>query len=174
MEEKRQGGAEGIGECLELVELVDVVAGDDDRDLELAESGVAQVLHRADRRVVGAGAAGMAITDELLTHTDASVAIVERRSAPGGHWRVAYPFVRLHQPSNYYGVSSLPLGNDTIDEQGLNAGFYERAGAEEICAYYLRLLETRFLPSGRRGHRTLGECHRRRRRRPRRGVGPAS
>jgi len=102
-----------------------------------------------DYLVVGAGAAGMAITDELLTHTDRSVAIVERRSAPGGHWHVAYPFVRLHQPSSYYGVSSLQLGHDEIDEQGLNAGFYERAGADEICAYYSRVLETRFLTSGR-------------------------
>ncbi len=25
---------------------------------------------------------------------------------PGGHWTRAYPFVRLHQPSAYYGVNS--------------------------------------------------------------------
>ena len=71
-----------------------------------------------DYLVVGAGAAGMAITDELLTHNDGSVGIVDRRSAPGGHWQEAYPFVRLHQPSASYGVSSLPLGNNSVDEPG--------------------------------------------------------
>lgn len=71
-----------------------------------------------DYLVVGAGAAGMAITDELLTHTDATVALVDRRAAPGGQWLEAYPYVRLHQPSASYGVSSLPLGHDTIDERG--------------------------------------------------------
>ena len=102
-----------------------------------------------DYLVVGAGASGMAITDELLTHTDGTIAIVDRRAAPGGHWHDAYPFVRLHQPSTFYGVSSLPLGHDSIDEHGTNAGFYERAGADEICAYYQRVMDTRFLPSGR-------------------------
>jgi cation diffusion facilitator CzcD-associated flavoprotein CzcO len=39
----------------------------------------------------------------------ADVIMVDRRHAPGGHWLEAYPFVRLHQPSAYYGVNSLPL-----------------------------------------------------------------
>lgn len=46
-----------------------------------------------DYLVVSAGLAGMAITDELLTHSAATVAIVVRRHAPGGHWIDAYPFV---------------------------------------------------------------------------------
>jgi len=36
----------------------------------------------------------------------------------GGHWLHAYPFVRLHSPSAYYGVSSLPLGEGRVDEAG--------------------------------------------------------
>ncbi len=32
--------------------------------------------------------------------------IVDRNDQPGGHWTTAYPFVRLHQPSAYYGVNS--------------------------------------------------------------------
>jgi hypothetical protein len=102
-----------------------------------------------DYLIVGAGAAGMAFADEVLTHSDATVAIVDRRHAPGGHWVDAYPFVRLHQPSAFYGVSSTPLGHDSIDQAGLNAGFYELAGPDEICAYYDRLMSTRFVPSGR-------------------------
>jgi hypothetical protein len=103
----------------------------------------------ADYLVVGAGAAGMAFTDALLAHSDATVAIVDRRHAPGGHWMDAYPYVRLHQPSAFYGVSSVPLGQDALDVAGTNAGYYELAGADEIRAYYAHVMHRRFLPSGR-------------------------
>lgn len=102
-----------------------------------------------DYLVVGAGAAGMAFTDALLAHSDATVTIVDRRHAPGGHWIDAYPYVRLHQPSTYYGVSSVPLGEDTIDTVGTNAGFYALAGADQIRAYYAQVMQRHFLPSGR-------------------------
>ncbi|MEL6984244.1 MAG: NAD(P)-binding protein, partial [Actinomycetota bacterium] len=102
----------------------------------------------ADYLVVGAGAAGMSIVDELLTNSDADVVLVDRRHRPGGHWLDAYPFVRLHQPSVFYGVNSRPLGHDRIDTSGSNAGFYERATADEICDYYQRVLDERFLDSG--------------------------
>ena len=102
-----------------------------------------------DYLVVGAGAAGMAFTDSLLDHCDATITIVDRRHAPGGHWIDAYPYVRLHQPSAFYGVSSVPLGQDALDVAGTNAGYYETAGADEIRAYYANVMLRRFLPSGR-------------------------
>jgi NAD(P)-binding Rossmann-like domain len=102
-----------------------------------------------DYLVVGAGAAGMAFTDALLAHSDATVTIVDRRHAPGGHWIDAYPYVRLHQPSALYGVDSVPLGHDAIDASGTNAGFYELAGADELRAYYDRVMHRQFLPTGR-------------------------
>jgi hypothetical protein len=101
-----------------------------------------------DYLVVGCGAAGMAFTDALVTDSDADVVMVDRRHAPGGHWNDAYPFVRLHQPSAYYGVNSLSLGSETIDRHGPNQGLYERASAPEICAYYDRVMQQRLLPSG--------------------------
>ena len=104
----------------------------------------------ADYLVVGCGAAAMAFTDALIAASnDARVVLVDRRHAPGGHWLDAYPFVRLHQPSSYYGVNSLPLGCDTIDQHGPNQGLYERATAPEICAYYSRVMEQCLLPTGR-------------------------
>jgi hypothetical protein len=109
-----------------------------------------------DYLVVGAGASGMAFTDALLAGSDARVVLVDRRHRPGGHWLDAYPFVSLHQPSANYGVSSRRLGEDRIDESGINAGFYERASAPEICDYYLRVLESDFASSGR--VRFLGMC----------------
>jgi hypothetical protein len=91
----------------------------------------------ADYLIVGAGASGLAFTDALLAQSDARVVIVDRRDRPGGHWLDAYPFVRLHQTSANYGVSSRPLGQDRIDADG----FYERATAPEICEYFARVLD---------------------------------
>lgn len=102
-----------------------------------------------DYLVVGAGAAGLAFTDALLDESDARVAIVERRAAPGGHWNDAYGFVRLHQPSRYYGVNSTPLGKDGVRPAGREAGLYERGSGAEVRAYYERVLSDRLLPSGR-------------------------
>ena len=102
-----------------------------------------------DYLVVGAGASAMAFVDTLLAATDARVVMVDRRHRPGGHWLDAYPFVRLHQPSAYYGVVSRRLGDDRIDEVGINQGCYERATADEICDYYGRVLDLDFVGSGR-------------------------
>ena len=102
-----------------------------------------------DYLVVGAGATGMAFVDTLVAESDFDVVMVDRRHRPGGHWLDAYPFVRLHQPSAYYGVNSRVLGNDRIDESGPNAGFYERSTAAEICDYYNRVLQDHLLASGR-------------------------
>lgn len=102
-----------------------------------------------DYLVIGSGAAGMAITDALLTHTDATVTMIDRRHAPGGHWVDAYPYVRLHQPSAFYGVDSTPMKQDAIDNTGLNAGYYELANADDIRSYFGRVMQHRFLASGR-------------------------
>jgi NAD(P)-binding Rossmann-like domain len=102
-----------------------------------------------DYLVVGAGATGMAFVDTLIAEADVDVVMVERRHRPGGHWLDAYPFVRLHQPSAYYGVNSRVLGNDRIDDSGPNAGFYERSTSAEICDYYDRVLQEHLLASGR-------------------------
>src|SRR5258708_7150613 len=83
----------------------------------------------ADYLVVGAGAMGMAFIDTLVSETPASVVLVDRNHQPGGHWTTAYPFVRLHQPSAFYGVNSLSLGRDTIDQVGYNVGLYVIVGA---------------------------------------------
>ena len=100
-----------------------------------------------DYLIVGAGASGMAFADSLIAESDAGVVIVDRRHRPGGHWNDAYPFVRLHQPSAYYGVNSRVLGSDSIDEFGPNSGFYERATGAEICDYFQRVLDEHLLPS---------------------------
>jgi hypothetical protein len=103
----------------------------------------------ADYLVVGAGAMGMAFTDTMVGGTNATVVMVDRNDQPGGHWTMAYPFVRLHQPPAYYGVNSRNLGSDTIDEGGLNAGYYELASGAEVCAYYDSVMRQQLLPTGR-------------------------
>jgi hypothetical protein len=101
-----------------------------------------------DYLVIGAGASGMAFTDALIADADVGVVMVDRRHGPGGHWNDAYPFVRLHQASATYGVNSRPLGTETIDPAGPNAGFYERATGAEICDYFRRVLEEQLVGSG--------------------------
>ncbi|AGB25615.1 hypothetical protein Mycsm_05424 [Mycobacterium sp. JS623] len=103
----------------------------------------------ADYLVVGAGAMGLAFTDTLVSESDATVVVVDRNDQPGGHWTCAYPFVRLHQPSAYYGVNSRDLGSDTIDEDGFNAGYYELASGAEVCAYFDAVMRQGLLPTGR-------------------------
>ena len=103
----------------------------------------------ADYLVVGAGAMGLAFTDTLVSESDAPVVVVDRNDQPGGHWTTAYPFVRLHQPSAYYGVNSRNLGSDAIDQDGLNAGYYELASGAEVCTYFDAVMRKHLLPSGR-------------------------
>ncbi|OAN34168.1 NAD(P)-binding protein [Mycolicibacterium iranicum] len=104
----------------------------------------------ADYLVVGAGAMGMAFVDTLLAESDATIVLVDENHQPGGHWNSVYPFVRLHQPSAYYGVNSCALGNeDAIDRSGFNEGFFELATGHEVCAYYDQVMRNHMLPTGR-------------------------
>src|SRR5918992_5648145 len=102
-----------------------------------------------DYLVVGAGAMGMAFTDALIDHADVHVTLVDRRHAGGGHWLDAYPFVRLHQASVFYGVASTVLGSGAVQLSGPEAGLQERARQSEILAYFDDILFRRFLGSGR-------------------------
>jgi hypothetical protein len=102
-----------------------------------------------DYLVVGSGASGLAFADTMVTEKpDVELALVDRRPGPGGHWLDAYPFVRLHTPSAYYGVNSLPLGEDRIDQSGENAGFYERASGAEVRDYFAEVA-SRLTQTGR-------------------------
>lgn len=102
-----------------------------------------------DYLVVGAGAMGMAFADVVLTESDKTVLIVDMHQKPGGHWNDAYPFVTLHQPSAYYGVSSKELSKGVIDSIGLNKGLQDLATGPEIMAYFDEVMRYQFLPSGR-------------------------
>jgi hypothetical protein len=95
----------------------------------------------ADYLVVGAGAMGMAFTDALTDHADVRVALVDRRHGVSGHWLEAYPFVRLHQSSAFYGVPSTLLGGGQLQERGPEKGLQERASQSEVCTYYARALD---------------------------------
>lgn len=102
-----------------------------------------------DYLIIGSGAVGMAFVDTLLSETDANIIIIDRYAKPGGHWNVAYPFVTLHQPSQFYGVSSKELSNNRKDEMGSNKGLYSLAKGAEISAYYEDIMQYTFLSSGK-------------------------
>ena len=103
----------------------------------------------ADYLIVGAGAAGMAFADSLVTHSEATMVIADRRDRPGGHWNDAYPFIRVHQPAATYGVSSRALDSGRKDESGPNQGLYELASGQEVLSHFDTVMRHRLLPSGR-------------------------
>lgn len=103
----------------------------------------------ADYLIIGSGAMGMAFADTLLTESDATIIIVDRFAKPGGHWNVAYPFVTLHQPSNFYGVSSRELSQGLKDKVGTNKGLGGLASGQNVLSYYDDVMRHQFLPSGR-------------------------
>jgi hypothetical protein len=107
------------------------------------------VTVRTDYLVKGCGAASMGFVDTLLMESDATVTIVDRRAAPGGHWNDAYPFVRLHQPASFYGVESRPLGDERIDAAGVNAGLMSLPSGLQVADYFHRVMAEVFLPTGR-------------------------
>lgn len=103
-----------------------------------------------DYLVIGTGATAMAFVDTLLDEQpDATVLMVDRLHRPGGHWNHAYPWVRVHQPSAWYGVASRELASGEKDKVGLNAGLYSMASGAEVLAHFEQVMQQRFLPSGR-------------------------
>jgi hypothetical protein len=62
---------------------------------------------------------------------------------------MAYPFVRLHQPSTGYGVNSRALGSGEIELSGWNKGLCELATSGEVCGYFSQVMQQTLLPSGR-------------------------
>lgn len=102
-----------------------------------------------DYLIIGSGAVGMAFADTLLDQTDANIIIVDKYAKPGGHWNYAYPFVTLHQPSQFYGVSSQELSDGLINKFGLNKGLHSLATGAQISEYYEDVMQNRFLPTGR-------------------------
>ncbi len=102
-----------------------------------------------DYLIIGAGASGLAFADEMLTQSDAHMTLIDTRPEPGGHWNDAYPFVRLHQPSAFYGVGSRPLGDQSIDRDGPNAGYLSLASGGQVMGHFHGCLYERLIPSGR-------------------------
>lgn len=104
---------------------------------------------QTDYLISGAGASALSFLDVLLAETDATVVIVDRRDAPGGHWNDAYPFVRLHQSASFYGVNSRHLGPKRRPDQDYLDPKFELSTKSEILHYFHDLMENTYLPSGR-------------------------
>ncbi len=112
-----------------------------------SNSGATQL--NTDYLIVGTGAVGMAFADVLVAETDADIVMVDRFAKPGGHWNAAYPFVTLHQPSQFYGVYSRELSKGAIDQVGLNKGLHDLATGPEVSAYFDAVMRHTLLPSNR-------------------------
>jgi hypothetical protein len=104
----------------------------------------------SDYFVTGTGGSAMAFVDALLTESpDARIVMVDRHHGPGGHWNDAYPYVRLHQPSAWYGVASRELSDWSREATGFNEGMLSLASGAEVLAHFEQVMKQRFIPSGR-------------------------
>lgn len=120
------------------------------RDLrkEHGRLGEIPTMLETDYLVIGAGALGLAFADTLTRESNATVTLADRHHTPGGHWNFAYDFVRLHQPSEFYGVESVPLGSGEKDTDGWNSGLYKLATGAEVVRYFQTVMSDHLLPSG--------------------------
>merc|ERR1719409_490496 len=133
-----------------------MAAGEEPHDEELRKradnSDTEKAALAVDYLVVGAGLASLAFLDELLSlDSKATFALVDKNEAPGGHWNFAYPFVRLHQPAAYYGVSSEPLAAGAKRSCMMTFEPYDNkdlADKEKLLAYFARAVR-RFEATGR-------------------------
>ncbi len=112
---------------------------------------------QTDYLIKGCGASAMGFLDVMFHHTLATFTIVDRNPAPGGHWNHAYPFVRLHQPHDFYGLASLPLADGHIDLAGTNAGLVNLPSGAQVADHYRRAMDEVFLPSGRVVYHPMSE-----------------
>jgi len=108
-----------------------------------------------DYLVVGAGASGLAFVDSLLARAQTqtvgrppSIAIIDERDRPGGHWNDAYRFARLHHESAHYGVGSRKLEKPgKAKAKGGKAGGGHHATTGEVLVYYSAVMDG-FLDTG--------------------------
>lgn len=114
---------------------------------------------QTDYLIKGCGASAMGFLDVMFHHTQATFTIVDRNAAPGGHWNHGYPFVRLHQPRDFYGLASRPLGDDRIDLDGTNAGLINLPSGSQVADHYQRAMEEVFRPSGRVVYHPMSELN---------------
>ena len=98
-----------------------------------------------DYLIIGAGAASLAFLDTLLTELpNARIVLVDKHDAPGGHWNDAYDFVRLHQPSMFYGLASRQLEGNWLWLllTKFTKPWEHRASKQEILSYYASAVQT--------------------------------
>ena len=96
-------------------------------------------LLECDYLIVGAGAAPLAFIDTLLTELpETKIILIDKKAAPGGHWVDAYGFVRLHQPSIVYGISSKQLEGNWLKLllTKFMLPWKHRANKQQILTYF--------------------------------------
>ena len=87
---------------------------------------------QTDYLVIGAGVSSIAFVDELIhKNKDINIIVIDKHGKAGGHWNDAYPFSKLQEPANWYGVNSRDLGS----------GGPRLVSRTEILAYYEQVVE---------------------------------
>ena len=107
-----------------------------------------------DYLVVGSGAASLAFVDTLLIELpETKIILIDKKESPGGHWVDAYGFVRLHQPSRFYGIASSQLEGDCLQTTTPTSFVHpkkHRANKQEILDHFGSFVDAK-IASGRLG-----------------------
>ena len=101
-------------------------------------------LSPCDYLVIGAGAGSLPFIDTLLTELpSAKIVLVDRYSAPGGHWNNDYDYVRLHQPSILYGIASKQLEGNWLKcmLKKRSLPWTYRSTKEELLQYFQEFVD---------------------------------
>ncbi|TCC36419.1 NAD(P)/FAD-dependent oxidoreductase [Kribbella speibonae] len=96
-----------------------------------------------DYVIIGSGAGGINFADTVVSDSNYTAVVIDQYDAPGGHWNISYPFVRLHAPSITYGVNSRAMPSDSGQWQAM------LASRHEILDYFTKVMRDTLLPSGR-------------------------
>jgi len=114
--------------------------------LSCNKNGYLQLI-TADYVVLGTGLSGLSFADTIISSSDATVALIDFNSAPGGYWQTAHDYMRLDTPSLMAGLNGVALARDRgrSPEKRTQPILKRR----EMRAYFERVMTEHLLASDR-------------------------
>lgn len=101
----------------------------------------------ADYVVVGTGLSGLSFADTIISQSDATVALIDYKSAPGGYWRTAHDYMRFDLPPSLGGMNGLAL--ERRPTRGIDSNRNRPLNRQDMLAFFERLMSDRLLDSER-------------------------
>lgn len=104
---------------------------------------------RIDYVILGSGLRAFAFADAVLRDSNVCVAMIDRAARPGGAWSRTYPFAQISQPTDSFGVNSMPLRAWQIATGRASDNAPRAVYRDEVLAYFEYIMSELLLPTGR-------------------------